>query len=274
MYAQIRSEPVGNDRFEAPPGGGDEQRTFGGLVVAQVLAAASATAADRPCHSLHLLFAGPGDNRRPISLMVDRLRDGRSFSARHVRAEQGGKLLATATLSFSDANAGPHWQMAMPDVPEPESIEDQRETRQRKAAARGRQILRNVAEELIDARPFELPFGDNGEPCRLLWFKSRAALGPDLMTHQQLIAFASDMGLVHIHLAAHNAQGGGALDSASLDHAIWFHRPARADEWLLHVQRAPVAHAGRGLSHGVIFNRNGDHVASIAQEVLIRQSSK
>jgi|JI6StandDraft_1071083.scaffolds.fasta_scaffold00306_21 acyl-CoA thioesterase-2 len=272
MYPQLRSAHLGDDKFEAPPGGGDEHRTFGGLVLAQVLAAAAATVGDRRCHSLHLLFAGAGDARHPIHLNVDRLRDGRHFTARNVRAEQQGRFLASATLSFSNGNSGPQRQIAMPSAPDPESIEDQRVTRQRNAIARGAPVWRNVAEELIDARPVERLHCDNDSaPCRMLWFKSRKELGEDAAAHQQLIVFASDMGLVHLHLAAHNAQGGGALEAASLDHAIWFHRHARADEWLLHVQRAPVAHAGRGLSQGAIFNRQGDHVASVAQEVLIRQ---
>lgn len=274
MYADLKATPCGGDVFQGAPGGGDERRTYGGLVVAHALSAAAATVDGRPCHSLHLLFAGAGDGARPMRLGVDRLRDGRSFSARNVRAEQDGKLLASATLSFHEGDDGPEHQIACIEAPDPETLEDQRETRRRNAEARGRPARRSIAEELIDARSYELetPTGE-GAPQRLLWFRSRQSLGEDAAAHQWLLAFASDMGMVHLQLAAHNATGGGPLDSASLDHAIWFHKPVRADQWLLHVQHAPVAQGGRGLTHGSIFTREGELVASIAQEVLIRQSA-
>lgn len=274
--AQLMPAPLGGDRFESPPGDGDERRTYGGLIVGQALAAAAATVDEVACHSLHLLFAGAGDGARPVTIGVDRLRDGRAFAARGVRVEQDGKLLASATLSFHRGDAGPQHQAAMPAAPDPESLEDQREIRRRNAEARGKAPRRSVAEGLIDARPVELPFdpdGDGIEPRRQLWFRSRVPLGDDAGAHQAVIAFASDMGLVHLGMAAHNASGaGGQLDAASLDHAVWFHRPARADEWLLFAQRAPVAHGGRGLTFGTIFTRDGALVASVAQEVLIRHA--
>ncbi|ALC10480.1 acyl-CoA thioesterase [Sphingopyxis sp. 113P3] len=272
MHPQLQSEPLGGDRFESPAGGGDERRTFGGLLIAQTLVAAAATVEGRPCHSLHLLFTGAGDGARPVTLAVERLRDGRAFAARGVRAEQDAKLLASATLSFHDGDEGPRHQPAMGDVSDPETLEDQRETRRRNAEARGRPARRSVAEELVDARPAEsLPVQGGQEVRRHLWFRSRKPLGDDPISHQALIAFASDMGLVHLQLLANNAAGGGPLDSASLDHAIWFHRPARADDWLLHVQHAPVAHSGRGLTLGCIYTQGGTLVASVAQEVLIRE---
>lgn len=274
--AQLTAAPLGDDRFTAPPGEGDERRTYGGLIVGQALAAAAATADGVACHSLHLLFAGAGDGAQPVAIAVDRLRDGRAFAARGVRVEQDGKLLANATLSFHRGDEGPQHQLAMPAAPGPESLEDQREIRRRNAEARGKTPRRSVAERLIDARPIELPLNqiEGGvEARRQLWFRSRAPLGDDVAAHQALIAFASDMGLVHLGMAAHNASGdGGQLDAASLDHSVWFHRPARADDWLLYDQRAPVAHGGRGLTFGTIFTRDGALVASVAQEVLIRHA--
>lgn len=273
MYADLKAQPRGDDSFEGAPGDGDERRTYGGLVVAHALSAAAATVEGRPCHSLHLLFAGAGDGARPINLAVDRLRDGRGFSARNVRAEQDGRLLASATLSFHAGDEGPERQIGCIDAPDPETLEDQRETRRRNSEARGKPARRSVAEDLIDARPYELDAAaTDGAPQRLLWFRSRHPLGEDPVAHQWLLAFASDMGLVHLQLAAHNATGGGPLDSASLDHAIWFHQAARADQWLLHVQHAPVAQGGRGLTNGAIFTRDGVLIASTAQEVLIRKN--
>lgn len=274
--AQLTAAPLGGDRFAASPGEGDERRTYGGLIVGQALAAAAATADGVECHSLHLLFAGAGDGAQPVAIAVDRLRDGRAFAARGVRVEQDGKLLASATLSFHRGDEGPQHQLAMPAAPDPETLEDQREIRRRNAEARGKVARRSVAEGLIDARPVELPIehvGDGVEARRQLWFRSRVPLGDDAAAHQALIAFASDMGLVHLGMAAHNASGDGRrLDAASLDHAVWFHRPARADDWLLYDQRAPVAYGGRGLTSGTIFTRDGALVASVAQEVLIRHA--
>ncbi len=274
--AQLMPTALGGDRFTAPPGEGDERRTYGGLIVGQTLAAVAATADGVPCHSLHLLFAGAGDGTKPVTIGVDRLRDGRAFAARGARVEQDGKLLASATLSFHRGDTGPAYQAAMPSAPDPDSLEDQRETRRRNAAARGKTPRTSVAEALIDARPGELHIdrdGDGVEPHRILWFRSRIALDDDPLAHQAMIAFASDMGLVHMGMMANNALGDGAqLEGASLDHTIWFHRPARADQWLLFVQRTPLAHGGRGMTQGMIFTQDGSLVASVAQEVLIRHA--
>lgn len=264
--------PLMKDGFEGPAGRGEEPRTYGGLLVAQALAAAAKTANGRPCHSIHLLFTEAGDARKPVFLAIDRLRDGRKFSARSVHVTQGERLLATATLSFHAGDAGPSGQHAMPDnAPSPETLEDQREIRRRNAAIHGKPVRRFVAEELIDARPAELPAGEDGKDgLRFLWFRSRLPLNDDPVLHQAIIAFASDMGLVHVQLTAHNKDKREHLDSASLDHAVWFHRPARADDWLLYVQRAEIAHGGRGLSRGEIYDRDGALIASVAQEILIR----
>ncbi len=253
----------------APPT--DETRPFGGLLLGQAIVAASAFT--RRCHALHALFIGQGVSQLPFDVSVDRTRDGGSFTTRRVEISQRGRLLLAAYSSHHDGDAGPEHQAAMPVLPGPESLEDQRVTRAARAEQRGKPAPRILAEAMLDARPVELPPGSDGvEGRRAVWFRPRQAIrgGPDI--HQAVIAFASDMGLVRVGLQVHNTRGdGGPLQVASLDHAIWFHGDARADDWMLHVQRSPVAAHGRGLSQASIFTRNGKLVASAAQEFLARR---
>jgi acyl-CoA thioesterase-2 len=205
------------------------------------------------------------------------VRDGRSFAAREVEVRQEDKLVFSATLSFHDGDPGPEHQAGMPDVPPPEEVEDQRERRRRNAEERGTPMRVFSAEQVIDARPVEFPVSRDGggvEGRRCLWFRARDPLPDDPAVHQAAMAYASDMGLVHVGIRPHLELGGGEpLNTASLDHAIWFHRAARADEWLLHVERSPVAANGRGLSFGSIFTCDGRLVASVAQEILVRWRS-
>lgn len=265
---------LGDDRFSGPPADLGDWRTFGGLLAAQAMMAAAATVGDRPCHSLHLLFAGAGKEGEGVDIAVDRVRDGARFAQRRIEVGQGDRRLVTALASFHAGDDGPEHQVAMPAVADPETLEDQRGIRLRNAAARGVEARRYVAEELLDARPTgQMVDRTRGvEGRRQLWFRARRALSGKPILHQALIAFASDMGLVSTGMLAHNELGGGApLDAASLDHAIWFHKPARADDWLLHAERAPVAAGGRGLSLGEIFDRSGRLIASVAQETLLRR---
>ncbi len=254
------------DLQEVSPGGftagtpyGEEKRIFGGQLIGQSLIAAARTVDKGHCNSLHAYFVSAGDLQRPLQLSVGHVRDGRSFSAREVEVRQEERLVFSAALSFHDGDAGPEHQAGMPDVPPPEEVEDQREQRRRNFEERGTALRVFSAEQLIDARPVEFPVSrDSGgiEGRRCLWFRARDLLPEDPAVHTAAIAYASDMGLVHVGIRPHLGLGGGEpLNTASLDHAIWFHRPARADEWLLHVERSPVATSGRGLSFGSIFTR-------------------
>jgi acyl-CoA thioesterase-2 len=269
----ISVEPAGEDCFVGLAGKTDEPRTFGGLFAAQVLSAAAATVDGRKCNSLHLQFISSGDNRHSVTLAVERLRDGRSFSARQIRLAQNDRLLVTAFASFHGGDEGPDHQVVMPDVPDPNTLEDQRERRRRSWLTRGGTAPRYIAEELLDQRTAYTRVGlaDGEEGQRAAWFRWRTQLGDDPALHQSAIAFASDMGLVQVGVIVENEIGSSRkLDASSLDHSIWFHRPARADEWLLHVQRSPVMTGGRGMTNGMIFDRSGQLVATVAQEILAR----
>jgi acyl-CoA thioesterase-2 len=270
----LMSTMLADDRFVAAPCETDYRRTFGGLLAARALAGAAATVEGQPCHALHLLFLRAGSPSAAMEIAVDRLRDGRSFAARSVSVIQKGRLLVSALASFHRGDAGPEHQVAMPSVAAPEALQDQRLVRRRNAAERGATAPRYVVEDVLDIRSLDEPLDRTagGEARRLIWFRTRERLSDEAALHQAVIAFASDIGLVHVGLMPHNELGDSTkLDAASLDHTIWFHRAARADEWLLYLQRSPVARGGRGLSHGMIFRRDGALVASIAQEILARR---
>lgn len=273
----LELQELSPDRFAAGSPFGEERRIFGGQLIGQSLIAAARTVDKGHCNSLHSYFVSAGDLDHPLQLDVGRVRDGRSFAAREVAVRQEGRLIFSASLSFHDGDPGPEHQLGMPDVPPPEEVEDQRERRRRNAEERGMPMRVFSAEQVIDARPVELPVSEDSggiEGRRCLWFRSRDRLPDHPAAHQAAIAYASDMGLVHVGIRPHLELGAGEpLNTASLDHAVWFHRPARADEWLLHVERSPVAAQGRGLSFGSIFTRDGKLIASVAQEILVRWRS-
>lgn len=263
----------GDDRWSAAAAPAtDERRLFGGLLLGQAIVAASA--GTRRCHALHALFVGPGATGVGFEIAVARVRDGGSFATRQVEIRQRERLLLVGLSSHHDGDEGPEHQVAMPELPPPEALEDGRVARLRGAEARGSTPRRYLSEEMLDARPVEMdPEREPGiEGRRAVWFRPRAPIRGERAVHQAAIAFASDMGLVHVGLQAHHRLGDGTpLQAASLDHSIRFHRDAAADDWMLHVQRAPVMANGRGLSHASVFSRDGRLVASVSQEFLARR---
>ncbi len=263
-------EPAGEGRWRAPiPPPTDETRPFGGLLLAHAVVAASADTSR--CHALHALFINAGSKQEPFEIQAERTRDGRSFATRRVEIRQHGRLLLAAYSSHHDGDDGPEHQTRMPDLPPPETLEDQRLTRAHRDEARGRTQRRYLAETMLDARPVAPHATRCDDIGRAIWFRPRAPVRGGHAMHRAVIAFASDMGLVHVGLQRH-ATMSGALQAASLDHAIWFHRDAVADDWMLHVQHAPVAAHGRGLSQATIFTREGRLVAHVAQEFLARRN--
>jgi len=251
------------------------QRVFGGQVIAQALVAATRTAEGRPPHSLHGYFMRPGDPKVPIVYQVARIHDGRSFLTRRVVAIQHGAEIFTMVVSFQSEEVGLDHQTTMPDVPDPDELPSEAEMRE-KFMARAPVVLRRIwaGDRPVEVRPVDYRHyltRDRLDPVQNIWIRARAGLpeSPDL--HRAVLAYMSDLTLLDTALFAHGRSFlDGDLQMASLDHALWFHRPFRADEWLLYSQDSPSSSGARGLSRGSLYTRDGRLVASTAQEGLIR----
>ena len=248
-------------------------RTFGGQVLGQTLVAAGRTVqAGREVHSMHAYFLRPGDSSEQITFAVERLRDGRSFSARRVHAIQGGAPILSMIASFQDDAPGFDHQDEMPQVPDPESLPTTYE------------VLGHIddpvaqywaRERAIDLRHVEAPVYWQADPepvaHQAVWMRTVADMPDDPLLHRAVLGYASDYTVLESVLRRHGATWAmPGLKAASLDHAMWWHRPARVDEWLLYAQASPSASSARGLSTGRIFDRHGALVASVAQEGMLR----
>jgi len=236
------------------------QRVFGGQVAGQALVAAGRTVpADRPVHSLHAYFIRPGDPAVPIVYLVDRVRDGRSFTTRRVSAVQHGEAIFTLSASFHRPEPGPEHAGPMPEAPPPELVERMWED--------SPIDLRSVGPMSAEAaRDPALRTTSN-----LIWLRVDGDLPDDPLLHVCLMTYASDMTLLDSVLTGHGLSWlDGRTSGASLDHAMWFHRPFRADRWLLYAQESPVAYGARGLARGQVFTAGGALVVSVMQEGLIR----
>jgi acyl-CoA thioesterase-2 len=256
------------------------QRVFGGQVLGQALVAASRTVEDRIAHSLHAYFIRPGDPRVPILYEVDRARDGKSFATRRVVAIQHGEQIFNMAVSFQVAEEGLEHQAAMPVVPPPEELESETEVRKRMAA----QLPEEQRHWFTRPRPIEVRPVESSDrdvlnpakrpPLQHVWMRALGEMPSALSLHQCVLAYASDMTLLDTCLLPHGVSWfSGRLQSASLDHAMWFHHPFRADEWLLYAQDSPRAAGARGFNRGSVFTRSGELVASVTQEGLIRLRS-
>jgi acyl-CoA thioesterase-2 len=250
------------------------QRVFGGQVLSQALVAATRTVDPaRLCHSFHAYFLRPGDPLVPILYEVDRSRDGGSFTARRVVAIQHGAPIFTLAASFQRVEAGYEHQSQMPLVPPPETLEDDQAVLLRDpglAPAIRAWVARDRAFETRSVLGRGL--GDRAPRAALdhIWLRTRGAVAGDEVQHRALLAFVSDMSLLDTSLLPHGKSMFSGVQVASLDHAMWFHRPFRADDWLLYVQDSPSASGARGFNRGAIYTRDGVLVASVAQEGLIR----
>ena len=241
------------------------QRVFGGQVAGQALVAAGRTVPpDRPVHSLHAYFIRPGDPSTPIVYTVDRVRDGRSFTTRRVSAIQHGKTIFTLSASFHRPEPGIQHAVAMPPVPPPD------------------RIARLADDGLLAENPIDLRFVgpsrvDSGgqriadTEHNLVWLRANGELPDDPLLHVCLMTYASDLTLLDSVLRRHGLSWtDGQTSGASLDHAMWFHRPFRADRWLLYDQESPTAAGARGLAWGHVFTDEGELVVSVVQEGLVR----
>ena len=246
-------------------------RVFGGQVLAQSLVAATRTVdPGRPVHSLHGYFLRPGDLQVPITFAVERLRDGRSFSARRTHALQGGVPILSMITSFQDPAVGLDHQDAMPDLPAPESLPNLQDIYADVPAAA--LWLRNRPVDLRHIEgPIYLAAGSRQVAAQAVWMRCTATLPDDSAVHAAALAYLSDFSLLEPVLRRHGkAWTTPGMKVASLDHAMWWHRPARADEWLLYLQRSPSASGARGLATGELYTRDGVLVCAVAQEGMIR----
>jgi acyl-CoA thioesterase-2 len=251
---------------------------FGGHVLGQGLSAAVQTVPpDRRVHSLHAYFLRPGDVARPIIYEVDRIRDGRTFTTRRVVAIQGGRAIFNLACSFQIDEHGFEHQDAIPAAPAPEALP----TEQERLRAVLAQVPGPLRDKLLAERAFEVrtadPIDENlvkpapRAPERLMWMRAAGALPDDPALHAYLLAYVSDYSFMTTALAPHGTSWlSPTLQLASIDHVMWFHRPFRCDDWLLHVISSPTAQGARGLVRGTVFTRDGRLVASSAQEGLIR----
>jgi acyl-CoA thioesterase II len=255
------------------------QRVFGGQVIGQALVAANRTVEGRVAHSLHAYFLRAGDPTVPIIYNVDRIRDGGSFSTRRVVAIQHGHAIFSMAASFHRLEEGLEHQMKMPDVPPPEDLPSEAELKAKLIDRVPAQVKAYwQAERPIEIRPVDLTryfSRDKQGPSQIVWIKATGKLGDDLALHQCVLAYASDFTLLDTALIAH---GRFVFDPnlmlASLDHAVWFHEPFRADEWLLYAQDSPSSSAARAFCRGTLFTREGRLVASTAQEGLVRERKR
>ncbi len=254
------------------------QRVFGGQVIGQALVAANRTVNGRLAHSLHAYFLRAGDPSVPIIYNVDRIRDGGSFTTRRVVAVQHGQAIFSMAASFHKEETGLEHQIKMPEVPPPESLPSEAEL---KACLIDRVPPQVKAywerERPIEIRPVDLSrylTPGNHAPSQQVWIRATGELPNDQSLHQCVLAYASDFTLLDTALIAH---GRFVFDPklmlASLDHALWFHRKLRADEWLLYAQDSPISGGGRAFCRGMLFTRDGKLVASTAQEGLLREGS-
>ncbi|MER7106261.1 acyl-CoA thioesterase II [Streptomyces sp. NPDC000229] len=273
-------ERIEQDIFRGQSRSAIVPRVFGGQVAAQALVAAGRTVPeDRLAHSLHAYFLRPGDPGAPIVYTVDRIRDGRSFTTRRVVAVQHGQPIFHLSASFQTYEEGLEHQADMPPAPAPETLPTAAELLPRYA---DRFIHPDTVDRLLEARAAvdlryveEPPYGTAGtprEPRSQVWFRTNGKLADDPLLHVCLATYVSDMTLLDSVLLAHGRGGWAVGDvvGASLDHAMWFHRPFRADEWLLYDQESPSASGGRGLGQARIYTQEGRLAISVIQEGVVR----
>jgi acyl-CoA thioesterase-2 len=276
LVATLTLEPLEDNLFRGARGNDGWQRVYGGQVLAQALMAAARTVeASRSAHSLHGYFLLAGDPTEPIIYDVERIRDGGSFTTRRVKAIQHGRAIFSMSASFHKLEEGFDHQSPLPDVPPPESLPNPKD------------LIGQLIDALPDSmrrywdreRPIDMRIADVSRylsrekktPVQNIWIRASGPLPDDPVLHQAVLAYASDFTLLDTALIAH---GKLLFDTdvqlASLDHALWYHRPFRADEWMLYVQDSPSASGARGFCRGTIYARNGSLIASVAQEGLMR----
>ncbi len=279
LVALFDLAPAGEDQFTGLSPNNGWRRVFGGQVLAQALVAAERTVVGRDPHSLHAYFLLGGDPKAPILFEVERMRDGRSFTTRRVVARQKGAAIFVMTASFHVAEAGLDHSAPMPAAPPPEACPDPykaMELLDGSARFRMKGMLDTTAP--IEFRPTDLErYAPDAQPQtrQNVWTRIGGRLPDDPALHRAALLYLSDMTLLDAALRPHGLTiYDHRIQVASLDHALWFHRPARADAWLLYAQESPNASSATGLVHGLLYAEDGTLVASVAQEGLLRPRDK
>ncbi len=279
LITLLKLESIGEGKFLGRSQDIGLPKLFGGQVVGQALSAAHQTVENRTAHSLHCYFLRPGDARLAVEFDVETVRDGGSFSVRHVKASQAGKVILSMTASFHIQEEGFEHYDPIPNVPGPECFESEWDLHQKHS----NELPEKIRELFLAERPIERRIVENQNPFRPrhgiakrhVWLKSIASLPDEELVHQSMLAYATDYGFLDTALVPHGISlGNPYLNIASLDHSIWFHRPFRLDEWLLYVADSPSAAGARGFVRGQIFNKEGVLVASTVQEGLLRYTKK
>ena len=270
-------EPLEENLFRGRSPQQGWQRVYGGQVLGQALVAAVRTVpADRFAHSLHAYFLLAGDPSRPIVYNVERVRDGGSFTTRRVTAIQHGRAMFVMSASFHIAEPGLDHQNTMPKVPPPEDLPSEQQLTA-KLLAHLPENMRSYweRERPIEMRPLDVSryfAREKRAPEQMVWMRASGRLPDAFPLHQCVLAYASDFTLLDTALIAHGKlMFDKGMQLASLDHALWFHRPFRADEWLLYAQDSPSSHGARGFCRGNVFTRDGTLIASVCQEGLMRE---
>jgi acyl-CoA thioesterase-2 len=265
-------EPLDRDLFLGDPGPGSG-RLFGGMVAAQCVMAAGRTVAEgRRLHSLHSYFLRPGRHDVPLRLVVDRIRDGRSFTTRRVVAHQNGEAIFNLSASFAVPEDGIEHQDEMPKVAPPEDCPDWEQLRAKMFGHDDVIAPSAVEVRLVD--PLDPLNPEPATPFQQAWMRARAPLPDDPLIHTATLVYATDRTLLGTAARPHAIPWRERV-AASLDHAVWIHRPITlTDEWILYACESPAAHAARGLIFGGLFRPNGERLASVAQEALIRRKRK
>ncbi len=279
LVEALKLEKLEENLFRGPKASVGWQRVYGGQVLGQSLSAAAQTVEpNRPIHSIHGYFLLAGDPEHEIIYDVERIRDGGSFTTRRVKAIQHGRPIFAMSASFHKSEESFDHQFKMPDVPPAESLPSVGELMNKLAS----EIPDNMRAYWQRANPIDMRIVDPSrytsrearEPEQVVWLKTNGPLPDDPQLHFAALAYASDFTLLDTALVAHGkVLYDPGIQLASLDHAMWFHRPFRADDWLLYVQDSPTAFGARGFCRGTIYDRQGRMVASTAQEGLMRKKA-
>ena len=273
-------EEIDTDLYRGARNPGGKGRVFGGQVIAQALQAAQRSTDGKDAHSLHAYFMRAGDEAHPIVYRVVRDFEGKSFATRRVIALQNGQPILNLAASFQVPEEGLHHQDAMPaDIPPPEELKSESELRRGQADEipekfRAMFLRRSSPIDIRPLYPRSWVTPATRDPVNYSWFRCVAPIGDDPALHRAVLAYASDMALMATSMMPHGVNWmTPGMQSASLDHALWFHEAVRADEWMLYATDSPWAGHGRGMNRGSIFSRDGRLIASVAQEGLIRLRS-